>query len=219
MVIRAPTATMSGGRWFVGSFEQTLPPIVPRFRTWTSAIVAHTSPRIGRAFASAERMSSVYVVIAPIVSVPSAGELDPAQLGEAVDVDEHVGGRRAGLHDVDQRLAAGERAGAVVRGEQLESLRHGLRLRVLDLAQQHAGDPTASRVNPVLRVAQAPAVAAGPCGDDLREDRHRRLGRRARADVEAGRPGDPLELVVGDASSRRRPRRRSWLRCEPIQPT
>ena len=39
IVIRAPTATMSGGRWFVGSFEQTLPPIVPRLRTWTSAIV------------------------------------------------------------------------------------------------------------------------------------------------------------------------------------
>ena len=36
---RAPSATSSGGRWFVGSFEQTLPPIVPRLRTWTSAIV------------------------------------------------------------------------------------------------------------------------------------------------------------------------------------
>ncbi len=57
--MRAPTATISGGRWFVGSFEQTLPPIVPRFRTWTSAIVAQTSPRIGRAFASADCMSSV----------------------------------------------------------------------------------------------------------------------------------------------------------------
>ena len=73
---------MSGGRWFVGSFEQTFPPIVPRFRTWTSAIVAHTSPRIGRAFASAERTSSVYVVIGPIVERPVGGELDSLELGE-----------------------------------------------------------------------------------------------------------------------------------------
>ena len=31
---------MSGGRWFVGSLVQMLPPIVPRLRTWTSAICA-----------------------------------------------------------------------------------------------------------------------------------------------------------------------------------
>src|SRR5438876_568508 len=48
----APRATVSGGRWFVGSFEHTLPPIVPRLRTWTSATCAQTSPRIGRARAS-----------------------------------------------------------------------------------------------------------------------------------------------------------------------
>ena len=46
------SATISGGRWLVGSFEQMLPPSVPRFRTWTSAICAQTSPRIGRARAS-----------------------------------------------------------------------------------------------------------------------------------------------------------------------
>ena len=77
MVIFAPSATISGGRWFVGSFEQTLPPIVPRFRTWTSAICAQTSPRIGRARASALSTISVYVVIAPIVSVPSAARSIP----------------------------------------------------------------------------------------------------------------------------------------------
>ena len=64
MVIVAPTATRSGGRWLVGSFEQTLPPTVPRFRTWTSAIDEQTSARIGRAFASAEAISSLVVVIA-----------------------------------------------------------------------------------------------------------------------------------------------------------
>src|SRR3954447_14496903 len=71
MCMVAPSATIRGGRWFVGSFEQTLPPIVPRFRTWTSAICAHTSPRIGRARASADSISSVYVTIAPIDTVPS----------------------------------------------------------------------------------------------------------------------------------------------------
>ena len=38
IVSSAPSATISGGRWFVGSFEQTLPPIVPRLRTSGSAI-------------------------------------------------------------------------------------------------------------------------------------------------------------------------------------
>ena len=52
IVISAPSAASSGGRWLVGSLVQTLPPIVPRFRTCTSAICAQTSPRIGRARAS-----------------------------------------------------------------------------------------------------------------------------------------------------------------------
>ena len=52
IVSSAPSAARSGGKWFVGSFEQTLPPIVPRFRTWTSAIVLATSARIGRAAAT-----------------------------------------------------------------------------------------------------------------------------------------------------------------------
>ena len=59
MVICAPIATINGGRWFVGSLEQTLPPIVPRLRTWTSAIWAQTSPRIGLARASDEAISSL----------------------------------------------------------------------------------------------------------------------------------------------------------------
>ena len=59
IVICAPSAASSGGRWFVGSFVQTLPPIVPRLRTCTSAICAQTSPRIGRARASLESTISV----------------------------------------------------------------------------------------------------------------------------------------------------------------
>ena len=68
----ASSATRSSGRWFVGSLTQTLPPIVPRLRTWTSAIVAATSARIGRATSTSdEPMSCAYVTIAPISSIPS----------------------------------------------------------------------------------------------------------------------------------------------------
>ena len=56
----APTAENSGGRWLVGSLTQTLPPTVPRFCTWRSAIVAAISARTGRAAAtSGERISSL----------------------------------------------------------------------------------------------------------------------------------------------------------------
>src|SRR5829696_1415057 len=73
MVMVAPVATISGGRWFVGSFEQTLPPTVPRLRTWTSAIRDATSPRIGRrSCISVEPIRSARVAIAPNSRPPSA---------------------------------------------------------------------------------------------------------------------------------------------------
>ena len=55
--------------------------------------------------------------------------------------------RRGGarLHDVDQRLAAGEGAGAVVLPQDREGLGDGRRLRVFDLPQQHVSDPTHRR--------------------------------------------------------------------------
>jgi hypothetical protein len=60
IVIEAPAATSTGGRWFVGSLEQTFPPTVPRFRTCTSAIFATTSMSTGRvAFTSEEVMTCV----------------------------------------------------------------------------------------------------------------------------------------------------------------
>ena len=63
----ASSATRSTGKWFVGSLTQTLPPIVPRLRTWTSAIVEATSARIGRATSTSEEpMSCAQVTIAPI---------------------------------------------------------------------------------------------------------------------------------------------------------
>ena len=59
IVIVAPVVAISGGRWLVGSFTHRFPPTVPRFRTWTSAIVSATSARIGRAARTAsERISS-----------------------------------------------------------------------------------------------------------------------------------------------------------------
>ena len=64
---------MSGGRWLVGSFEQTLPPTVPRLRTWTSAIREATSARIGlRSRTSAEPITSESVAIAPSSRLPSS---------------------------------------------------------------------------------------------------------------------------------------------------
>ena len=67
IVNEAPSAASSGGKWLVGSLTQTLPPIVPRLRIWTSAIVAATSARIGRATSTSdEAISWVFVTIAPI---------------------------------------------------------------------------------------------------------------------------------------------------------
>ena len=54
-------------------------------------------------------------------------------------------------------------------------------------------------VNPVLRVAQRPAAAAGPYGEDLGQDRERRLLLRVGADVEAARAHDPVELLLRHA--------------------
>ena len=76
IVIDAPSATRSGGKWLVGSFTQMLPPSVPRFRTWTSATVAATSARIGRVTStSEERISEVSVAMAPISSVDPETEI------------------------------------------------------------------------------------------------------------------------------------------------
>ena len=135
-------------------------------------MVAQTSPRIGRAFASAERHELGVGRHRADRERPVAGELDPAQLLEPVQVDEHVGRGRARLHDVDQRLPAGERAGAVVRGEQLQSLRDRPRLCVFDLAQQHRSDPIPVGA-PVTR-----GCGCLPLEAARRNDRHAQRGSR-----------------------------------------
>ncbi len=69
---------------------------------------------------------------------PVGGEVDALELGEPVQVDEPVGRGRARLHHVDERLSAGERAGAGVLREQAHRLVDGRGAGVRDLPQQHA---------------------------------------------------------------------------------
>ena len=54
-------------------------------------------------------------------------------------------------------------------------------------------------VDALRRLAQRAAGAAGAHGEDLRQDRERRLFGRMRAQVEPGRPVDPLERFLRDA--------------------
>ena len=64
---------------------------------------------------------------------------DRAQLLEPVQVDDHVRGGGSGLHHVDERLAAGERSGALVRAQQPNRLFDRGRPRIFDLAKKHGG--------------------------------------------------------------------------------
>jgi hypothetical protein len=73
---------------------------------------------------------------------------DPAQLVEAVEVDEQVGRGGASLHHVRQRLAAGERTGAVVRGEQPQGFVERRGPRVLDVREEHWRDSKSLRPSP-----------------------------------------------------------------------
>src|SRR5207247_1816757 len=66
------------------------------------------------------------------------GEVDSLQLLEILEVDQDVRRGRPRLHDVDQRLPAGEGAGAVVLREQAHSVLNARRASVLDLPEKHA---------------------------------------------------------------------------------
>ena len=91
---------------------------MPRLRTCTSAIWLQTSPRIGRARASAG-VDDVGVGRHRAELERAVGaELDTARNSPmSGQVDEDVGRRRTRLHDVDQRLAAGECTSTVVGAE------------------------------------------------------------------------------------------------------
>ena len=101
-------------------------------------------------------------------SVPSA--VTPiARSSSRRQVDE-TSGRRARLHHVDERLPAGERAGAVVSLREAGSPRRRCRARVFDLAQKHACDQTrylrdmSSEVRVARAMAGADAVFVGSGG-------------------------------------------------------
>ena len=132
----APSAASSGGKWFVGSLTQTLPPIVPRFRIWTSAIVAATSARIGRATSTSDERDQLGVRDhrADLERRSSAENEIVPQLGEVGEIDEHVGRGGPGLHHVDERLAPCEGTCPIVLGEEGDRLLDGGRTRVLDLS-------------------------------------------------------------------------------------
>ena len=67
-------------------------------------------------------------------------------------------------------------------------------------AQRYAPSPLAHLdVDPVLRLAQRAAAATRPHGEDLGQDRERRLLLRVGADVEAARAHDPGELLLRHA--------------------
>ena len=69
-----------------------------------------------------------------------AADPDRTQVVEPVQIDEHVRGRRARLHHVHERLAAGERTGAFIRRQEANGVVDRPRPRVLDLTQKHDWD-------------------------------------------------------------------------------
>ena len=106
---------------------------------------------------------------------------------------------------------------AVERGEELAAAepRSGP-------GRQHEGDDTSA---PHARsgdraLAERDAGAAVALGDDLGEDRERRLGRGATAEVEPDRSAQPRELVRRSRpASRSRARRSACVFFEPTAPT
>src|SRR5690349_1300857 len=184
---------MSGGRWFVGSFEQTLPPIVPRFRTWTSAIVAQTSARIGRALASAEAMSSLHVVIAPIVNVPSPASSIPRSSSSPFRSTSMSGdAARAFMQLISVCPPAGARAPSFDASNSSASATEP----GFAYSTSRSSIAAILRVDAGTRLPKQPAGAARAHSEDLPEDRHGHLFRRRCAEVEAGRPRDALQILL-----------------------
>ena len=96
----------------------------------------------------------------PELQGPVSRSRDRSKLLEAVEVDEHVGCRRPGLHHVREGLPAGERAGAVVRREEPYRVLDRRRARVFDRSEEHAADSThrAARLSRTNRPAGAVPV-------------------------------------------------------------
>ena len=120
-----------------------------------------------------------------------------------VDALEDLLGERP-EHDRDP-LELGHRA---LRGdrviEQWAAVELGQQLRLLSESGSGAGgedqaaDQAGHLVDPALALREPAAVAPVAGGDDLGQDRQRGLLPADRAEVEADRRGDPLELVFGE---------------------
>src|SRR5436190_2195358 len=184
--------------------------MVPRLRTCTSAIWLQTSPRIGRAFASAEPTSSVYVVIGPIERVPSGARSIPFSSsspfrstrtsGEAarafITLISVWPPARARAPSCSASIAS---ASATDEGFAYSTSR---RSTARSYPGASGGRDRLRRgldVDSRLRSAGRAAGAAGAEGQGLGEDRGRRLSGRLGADVQPAGPGDPVDVLVGDA--------------------
>src|SRR5204863_2839055 len=117
---------------------------------------------------------------------------------------------RAGLHDVDQGLAAGERARAVVRAEKAQGFLNARGTSVFDLPQEHAlfsaETPSQVKNQPILR----------PWRNRHRERMTKRSADAGRSD-RRGSPSPPIQAPSPDGKHARSAffRRRSspgWTR-------
>ena len=112
------------------------------------------------------------------------------------------------LRSTGVRVRAASTAAALAAGRPARGSRSGRSCRSSSGgAAGRPGRSSAARsgdldVDPLLRLAQRAALALGADGEDLGEDRERRLVLRVGADVEAAGPDDPRRA----APPRRRPR-------------
>ena len=106
--MRASSATSTVGRSDAGSACATLPPIVPRFLTAGSPTTAAASASACAAAAQLGRGRQLRVRGERADANDVALARDPAQLGNAADVDDGGRRRQPQLQQRDQTVAAGE---------------------------------------------------------------------------------------------------------------
>jgi hypothetical protein len=74
------------------------------------------------------------------------GDADLPQLVERVEIDQHVGRGRARLHDVQERLPAGEGARVGVAGEETDRVLDRGGTRIFHRSQQHGASYIAAPI-------------------------------------------------------------------------
>ena len=135
-----PGAAISGGRWFVGSLEQRFPPTVPRFRTWTSAIVRATSREDRPPGRNLCRARSLERRWPSRRSRARLRPVDPAQLLDPVQVDDSSGAATRAFITFTRHCPP---ASARASSREARSRRPPPRPRpgVFELPKQHRDDP------------------------------------------------------------------------------